>query len=350
MNAPVVHFLPLTQIRRERVLPIAGKVLVRKGQKLSAMTIVAETVLNPEYQLLDISRILGISRSKTDQHIHCRIGDRLSKGDKIAGPVGVSQRLVRAQSDGEVILAGDGQVLIELISIPHQISAGIPGEVIDLIPDRGAVIQTTGALIQAIWGNEQLNDGMLIVLAKTPSTELVASDLDDSMRGAIVFTGHCGSLEALKTADQIRLGGLILGSMHADLIQTAGEVRFPILLLEGFGRIPVNSLAFRLLSAHDHRNIAINACSLNHFSNRRPEIVIPLPAPSSVSAPKEVDEFSASKQVRILRSPWNGTIGTIVKLSGNTLVESGLRVKTALVRISEERTVEVPLANLELVI
>ena len=57
MNAPVVHFLPLTLIRRERVLPIAGKVLVRKGQKLSVKNIVAETVFNPEYQLLDISRI-----------------------------------------------------------------------------------------------------------------------------------------------------------------------------------------------------------------------------------------------------------------------------------------------------
>ena len=257
---------------------------------------------------------------------------------------------MRAQIDGVVILAGDGQVLIELTSKPFQISAGIPGEVVDLIPDRGAVLETTGALIQAIWGNEQLNDGMLIVHAKDPTTELLASDLDDSMRGAIMFSGYCSSLETLKTADEIHLGGLILGSMHADLLPKAYEVRFPILLLDGFGRIPVNSMAFRLLSMHDHREIAINACSWDHFSNMRPEIVIPLPAPSSVSAPKEVDEFSASKLVRILRSPWNGTIGTLEKLSGNTLVESGLRVPTALVRISDEQTVNVPLANLEVVI
>jgi hypothetical protein len=257
---------------------------------------------------------------------------------------------VRAKYDGEVILAGDGQVLIEVIKNPFQLKAGIPGEVVELIPDRGVVIETSGALIQAKWGNDQQNDGILICLAKNPSTELMVSDLDDSMRGAIVFSGHCVNPAALKTAEEIALGGLILGSIDAGMLSSAAKARFPIVLIEGFGRIPVNSLAFRLLNMHDRRVIAINACSWDHYSNERPEIVIPLPAPSSITLPKEVEEFSAAKQVRILSSPFMSEIGTIEKLIGNTIIESGLRVPTALVRISEEKTVKIPLANLELAV
>ena len=39
MLASIVHILPLTLIRRERLLPIPGKVLVRQGQRVGAQTV-----------------------------------------------------------------------------------------------------------------------------------------------------------------------------------------------------------------------------------------------------------------------------------------------------------------------
>ena len=66
MFVPVTHFLPLTKIRRERLLPIPGRVLVHTGQKVIATDVIAETKLVNQHVLLDISSILGIS-SKPDR-------------------------------------------------------------------------------------------------------------------------------------------------------------------------------------------------------------------------------------------------------------------------------------------
>ena len=95
LQAPVTHFLPLTAIRRERTLPSPGRVLVRAGQNVAASEIIAEMNLNPEYHLLDIPYILGISIQKADRIILCKPGDRLPQGDLIAGPVGIQRRLSR---------------------------------------------------------------------------------------------------------------------------------------------------------------------------------------------------------------------------------------------------------------
>ena len=200
MLAPVTHILPVTTIQRERVLPIPGRVVVRRGQKVNPVDAIAEANLAPEHILLDIARGLGVRVSEIHQYIQCEAGEIVSEGDIIAGPVGVARRVVRATQSGRVILIRGGKVLLEVDSPPFVLRAGLQGVVTSLIPERGAIIEGTGALIQGVWGNGRIDYGLLHVLAKTPEDLLTSEPLDVSLRGSVILAGFCGEADVLQIA------------------------------------------------------------------------------------------------------------------------------------------------------
>jgi hypothetical protein len=350
MLAPVTHLLPLTLIRRERLLPQPGKVLVRAGQKVAATDAIAEANLYPDFLLLDVARSLQLSVSKTEQHLHCHVGDQLARGDVIAGPVGLANRIVRAPRDGKIVLAGEGQVLLETTGKVVQVKAGIPGDVVELIDDRGALIETTGALIQGVWGNGRIDAGVMSVLAKKPDMLLTIADMDVSLRGSIVLAGYCNDPDVLSMAEELPLRGLVFGSLAASLLPVATKLTCPVLVIEGFGDHPINSLVFKLLSTSERREVAVNAEAWDRYTGARPELVIPLPAPGTTTIPQDMVVFEVEKSVRVLRGPRASELGLIVNLKGNVVFPGGLRARAAEVRFEDGKTQFLPLANLEIVI
>ena len=236
MNASVRHILPLTTIRRERVLPVPGKVVVRKGQKVGATDVVAEARLNPEHLLLDVARGLKLSEEKADQAIQCKPGEKVAEGDVLAGPVGLAKRVVRATKNGRVILTGGGQILLEVENQPYEMKASIPGTIIELLEGRGAIVEATGALVQGVWGNGRIDFGLLHVLAISPDDVFTPDRLDVSLRGSIVLAGHCNSIEILKSASELPLRGMIFASIDIAIVSTAAKMRLPIVVIEGFAK------------------------------------------------------------------------------------------------------------------
>ncbi|HVN54485.1 MAG TPA: hypothetical protein VMT46_09150 [Anaerolineaceae bacterium] len=350
MLANVTHILPLTTIRRERVLPTAGRVVVRAAQKVAATDVIAEARLVTQHQVLDVSRGLGVSPDQAEKYITRKIGEDVSQGDVVAGPVGIFPRVIRTPKDGRVVAIGGGQVLIELESRPFELLAGIPGMVTDLIPDRGAIVETTGALIQGIWGNGQIDSGVLVALAQTADEELTAERFDVSMRGSILLGGTCTQADTLHAAAQVPLRGLVLGSMTGDLAPVALQLKIPILVLEGFGKLPINPAALKILTTNEKREIAVNACVWNRLTGERPEVVIHLPAAGPLATPREADIFAPGQTVRIVRSPNSAAAGTLVALRpGQTTFPSGIRAPGAAVKLENGDQVVVPLANLEVV-
>lgn len=348
MLAPVLHVLPMTRIRRHRLLPVTGRVLVRKGQTLAPLDVVAEAVLEPRHRLLDVARGLGLRIAEADQYVEREAGESVTEGDVLAGPVGWGKRVVRAPCTGRIILTGRGKILIEEEVEPYQLFAGLPGEVVSLIPGRGAVIESTGALAQGVWGNGKINSGQLRVLIKKVEDILTVDQLDIDLRETVVFAGFCGDEQVLRAAAELPLRGLILSSMASSLIPLAEELSIPIVILEGFGLLPVNSSAFNLLITSERREITLNAEKIDKYALQRPEVFISLPVNQTVHEPRDATLFSPGQKVRVVRAPYQSQIGTLITLKpGLEVLPNGIKATSAEIELENSIRVKLPLANLE---
>jgi hypothetical protein len=350
LYAPVTHILPLTTIRRERLLPIPGRVVVRKGQRVSPKDVVAEANLAPEHIVLDLVRGLGVPPEQADALIARKAGEEVGEGDVIAGPVGLSRRVVRAPCPGKIVVAGDGQVLLEVDSKQEELLAAFFGVVAELVSTRGVIIETIGALIQAVWGNGRIDYGLLNIRIDSPEDMLTKERLDINLRSSVILGGHCHDEEVLTIAEDLPVRGMILSSMDSALIPVAQNVNYPILLIEGFGQLPMNPLAFQLLTTSERREVALNGEYWDKFSHSRPEIVITLPAEGSPPLPPDTDFLTPGHQVRVVAPPYKGEIGTILAVrSGLANLSNGLRAQAAQVSLDRGDEVVLPLANLEII-
>ncbi len=350
MLAPVVHVLPLTTIVRERTLPVAGKVNAHVNQRVSPTDVVAEATFAREHVLLDVARTFGVSANAADKLIKVKEGDRLTQGALVAETGGMIPRTIKAPRAGRVMIAGSGQVLMEVGDTRVELRAGLPGVVTQVLPERGVVIRTAGALVQGVWGNGRIDNGLMISLLEKPDDVLSADRLDVSLRGSVILAGHIRDAETLKVAAELPIRGLIISSLLSPLISVAYQMRYPILSMEGFGAIPMNSAAFKLLTTNNKREATVNAEHFDRYTGNRPEVIIPLPISNEPPEPNMYEIFAVGQQVRLRRPPNVGMIGTISSLpSGLSILPSGLRASSADVKLENGESLLVPLVNLEVV-
>jgi len=348
MLASIVHVLPLTTIRRERALPIPGRVLVRQGQKVDPRDVIAEATLSPEHLLLDVPRSLGVSAKQAQSFIQREVGDEIAEGDLIAGPVGITRRVLRAPVSGRISIIRRGKILLEVETLPHELRSGIAGVIKDLISERGAVIETIGALVQGIWGNGHMDFGLMQNMLDAPDERLSSDQLDVSLRGTVILGGYCDDPKALRNAADIPIKGLILSSMSSSLVPLAEKMPYPIVVLRGFGYQPLDSASFNLLTTNQNREVSINAISFDHFSGTRPEIIIPLSSSQDPNHPIETEDYAAGQNVRIMRATDQDSIGTIEYILNKPAeLPSGLRAISAKVNLEGGETAIIPLVNLE---
>jgi hypothetical protein len=345
----VHHVVPLATIVRERRLPVKGTVRVKLGQRVSPGDIVADATWARDHVFLDVARTLGVSGAAAERLIHCRPGTSIAMGGLIARGGGVLPKTIRAPRAGRVVATGGGQVLIESGESRIELRAGISGVVQNVIPDRGVIIQTSGALVQGVWGNARVDTGVMINLADKPDALLPPARLDVSMRGSILVGGVVQEAGLLHTAEEIAVRGLLIGSIVPSLLPLAREMRYPIVVTDGFGVVPMNLAAHRLISSNAKREVTLNAETYDRYAGSRPEAIIPLPAPGA-PPPQDIVALAAGQPVRICCQPAAGMMGTILGLpTGPAKFPSGLRVPGAEVRLENGEQLLIPLVNLEVV-
>jgi hypothetical protein len=188
----------------------------------------------------------------------------------------------------------------------------------------------------------------LLSLAETPNHTLAAGDVDVSLRGSVLLAGYIEDEKVLRNAAELPIRGLIVGAMSPALIPLAMQMKYPIVVIDALGRREIDLAAYKLLSTNAKREIAVVAEPFDRFTGARPEVIIPLPFTQEPPVPQDMVKLAIGQQVRLLRSPHAGAVGTVVTLpSGLTSMPNGLKVFAAEIKLESGGQAVVPVVNLE---
>ncbi|MEL7591248.1 MAG: hypothetical protein AAGU17_08145 [Anaerolineaceae bacterium] len=349
MYAQMTQIYPLTLIQRNRLLPVPGEINVRPGQKVHPTEIVAQASIPSRHYLVDVGRVLGAQTNEAAEALITRkVGEMLEKHDIIAETGGLFSRVIRTPGPGRIVSIHKGRVLIEAESEHIEIKAGFSGQVSRVIAERGVSIETYGALVQGVWGNDRIGCGELVVDEAALDSELTPAGLGVTAGGMILMAGGCTSEEMFSLATSLGISGLILGSMPAGLIPVVQVLPYPVILLSGFGKMGLDEVSRQVLENNAGREVSINAMRWNRLTGDRPEIYIPLPAEAEPAQTESA--FSVGQKVRVHTGAYAGRVGSIEQiLPGLTQLPSGLRSNAAKVRFDQRSSDLFPLVNLDIV-
>ena len=349
---PETRAMPLTLIRRERVLPVPGKVLASVGEKVQPSQVVAQAEISGEVRIVNVARLLHMPVSRVARFIKVKDGDDVTTSTVLAASGRLSGGRVLSPADGFVyrVDKAQGRILIKVVTKPFQLTAYLGGNVVSILSGRGVVIEATGAVVQATVGFGDESFGVLQIVAHDPAEVLRAKSIDVTAHGAIVVGGAWIDEAALQQASQLQVRGIIAGSMDGRLIDLARGLPFPVLLTEGLGRMPMSRPIFKLLSSQSGREASLSALTQTRWGVLRPEIIIPLPVDSRPALATPLGTpLTVGARVRVIRGSLQGATGNVVGIPDRSAqTDSGARVHGAEIELETVGKMFVPFANLEI--
>lgn len=356
----------------KRLLPIPGEVLASVGDVVSARQGVARAQLPGEPYPVNIARLLQVSPSDVPKFLLKKLGDPISMDEELAwtgGLFGWSPRSVCAPCGGvvESISPITGQVLIRSEPQIIEVAAYLSGVVTEVVPQEGVVVTSRAAVVQGIFGIGSEAYGEIVLAGQSPEETLTEDILNSSYRGKIVVGGGRMTEEAVRKAADLGISALVSGGIDdSDLREILGydlgvaitgteKLGTTLVITEGFGEIPMARRTFELFKSKVGCYASCNGATQIRAGVMRPEVVIPeveqnnLAISVETGRPQEPVFLTDGAAVRIIRDPWFGVIGKVLKLPHEQLLlDSGAKARVLIVALADGRHVTVPRANVEL--
>lgn len=368
---PGLKVLPKLRERSRRILPIAGEVLVKKGQKVSAQDVVARSLMPGDVLPINVANMMSISPGDVPECLFVEEGTDIEKGEVIGrskGIFGFFQSDFKSPVTGtiESISSVTGQMIVRGDPIAVEVTAFLSGTVVDVIHKEGVVVEAIVSLIQGIFGIGGEAHGPLRIVCDSPGQELTEELIRDEHKGCVLVGGSRVTGQAAKRAIAVGAAGIISGGMDdQDLREILGydlgvavtgseKIGTTLILTEGFGTIAMAERTYKLLKSREGMDTAIDGTTQIRAGVVRPVIAIPWPEGSEETAdavqapPPSVLDIGG--QVRIIREPYFGAIGHVTELPHELQVlESGSKARVLKVKIADGNDVVVPRANVELI-
>ncbi len=364
------------------MLPIPGAVRVQKGDRVQADQVVAHAELPGPVHAMNAANLLGVAPDEVRDYLIKKEGATVQKDEIIAESKPFIKWLkteIRAPITGtiESVSAVTGQVLVRQPPRHLELRAYVDGDVVDMLPRQGVIVETDCTLVQGIFGIGGETWGELVIVAKSPSDTIVAGQLDSSLKGKIAVCGAFLNAEAIRHAAELGLAGVVVGGIHdKDLRELLGydlgvaitgaervvvkgkrSVSLTLILTEGFGVIPMAAKTFTLLSRHAGQKASVSGATQIRAGVIRPEIIIPQRSKIDQGAAPDVGAAVAQKtgvrigdQARVIRDPLFGKIGQVVGLPAELRqIETESHVRVLEVAFPDGTRTVIPRANVEII-
>ena len=357
-----------TIVRKQRLLPIEGEVLVDLGVQVRAEDVVARAFLPGKVQNLNVAHLLGVEPGEVRKYMTKVEGEDVEAGEILAETKPLLKwfkRQIRSPVGGTIESISDvtGQVLLREPPEPLELKAYIDGRVVELLPGQGVVVETPSALVQGIFGIGGEATGRLHIAVEAQDGVLTAEHILPEHRDGIVVGGSLVEAGAFERAKEIGVKGIVVGGIRdLDLKELLGyelgvaitgteDVGFVLVVTEGFGRIDMAERTFALLKRYEGHKASISGATQIRAGVIRPEVIIPRPElnPEDISEEEvEAKGIEVGDTVRLIRAPLFGRIGKVTELPPEPTEISTESVTRVLeVELEGGKRVVVPRANVE---
>lgn len=366
---PGLKIVARTLVEKDRRLPLKGDVHVKKGDQVTAETVVASTNLPGNVFPVNIANMLGCEAREITDFLVKKEGDFLEKDDIIAetqGFFGFFKTFVRSPIKGTVesLSTVTGQAILREPPIPVEVYAYVDGVIDDIYPEEGVKVNTAATFIQGIFGIGPEVIGDLKMAVNSPSDVLDKDNIKLEHKGKIIVGGSLVTAAALDRAVELGVKGVIVGGYDAhDLKEFLGydlgvaitgteDKGITLVVTEGFGKINMAKKTFDLLKNAEGRKTSINGATQIRAGVIRPEVVIPL-ADANIADQKHAANtgMTVGTLVRIIRQPHFGEVAKVVSLPEKpVIIPSEAKVRVVEIEtLSAGEKMILPRANVEII-
>lgn len=368
---PGLRVAEKTRIRKSRVLPLPGEVVVKKGDRVEAESIVARTELPGKVFSVNVAGRLSIPPGEVVKYMLKREGDPVEKDEILAESKSLFAWLKAScgspiKGAVETISSITGQVLLREPPQPIEVRAYIGGGVVEVMEKEGVVVETTATFINGIFGVGGEVVGPLELGVSSPEEVLEPKGIRQDHAGKVIVAGSLVTWEAMDKARNMGVLGIVTGGVYdEDLRSLLGydlgvaitgseKIGLTLILTEGFSRINMAKKTFELLQARRGKKASINGATQIRAGVVRPEIIIPL-TEGGGAAPETEESLletgmAVGAVVRVIREPYFGKMGKVKSLPAELqTIETEARVRVVEITLADNSTVIIPRANVEMI-